>query len=465
MVKAKEVHDGGVEVVHVDLVLRDGQTDFVGAAVGHAAFDAAARHPDREAVGMVIAADLWRERKLRRGRATHFTTPNDEGVFEHPALFEVREESANGLIALAGEAFVPRLQVRVAVPRLTGSVIDLDVSNAAFGEATRDEDLTSLNVVAIHLPRGFGFLRDIEGIGSFRLHAKGEFQGLDPGFELRIGWPLLDVEVVELLDVGELAALLVGQEKLVLQIGDEILGIRLLRVHVSALVDAGEKGAAPVGTLGRGHAIGAHDDEPWEALVFGPKSIERPRTNAGTRKGDVATVHHHEALLMIWNVAVHRPDDAEVVRVLGHFGKELADLQATLAVFGEFEGRGKGGTAKSAIFGKPLHRRDGFAVEFLKQRLGIEGVDLRGPSIHEKMNDSLGLCREVRLPGSEWREVATASGRREGARFRQAHIREDTTQGETTHAEARLREDLAASEREAFSTRGMAVAGGVHVSL
>src|SRR5688500_1879170 len=45
VIHAEEMENGGVEVVHVDAVFGDGGADFVGAAVGEAAFDARAGQP------------------------------------------------------------------------------------------------------------------------------------------------------------------------------------------------------------------------------------------------------------------------------------------------------------------------------------------------------------------------------------------------------------------------------------
>src|SRR5690242_20091502 len=55
-VDAKLLQDGGVEVVDVEFVDDGGGAEFVGFADAGAALDAAAGHPHRKAVGVVIAA-------------------------------------------------------------------------------------------------------------------------------------------------------------------------------------------------------------------------------------------------------------------------------------------------------------------------------------------------------------------------------------------------------------------------
>ena len=84
MVEAEEMHDGGLQVVDVDLILHAGEAHLVGFAELEAAFDAASGHHDRKAVGVVVAAEdfaLGRS-AFAEGGAAEFAAPDDEGVFE-----------------------------------------------------------------------------------------------------------------------------------------------------------------------------------------------------------------------------------------------------------------------------------------------------------------------------------------------------------------------------------------------
>src|SRR5688500_10519322 len=55
VVEAEEVEDSGLVVVGRDDVLRGAVASFVGRAVGHTGLDAAAGHPDGEALSVVVA--------------------------------------------------------------------------------------------------------------------------------------------------------------------------------------------------------------------------------------------------------------------------------------------------------------------------------------------------------------------------------------------------------------------------
>src|SRR5690606_29230022 len=94
----------------------------------------------------------------------------------------------------------------VAVPGLATAVPELDVTDTAFDESSRDQDLFRLYRIAVHLAGRLRFLADVEGIAGFHLHAIGELKALHAGFELRILLPRLLVAFVEGLKQIELAA-------------------------------------------------------------------------------------------------------------------------------------------------------------------------------------------------------------------------------------------------------------------
>ena len=50
VIESQQVQDSGVQIVHVDFIGDCPVSIFVGFAVGHSAANAAARHPNREAL-------------------------------------------------------------------------------------------------------------------------------------------------------------------------------------------------------------------------------------------------------------------------------------------------------------------------------------------------------------------------------------------------------------------------------
>jgi hypothetical protein len=95
VIEAEEMENGSVEVVDVDFVFDGVEAEFVGFPVVDAAFDAAASHPHREGVGVVVASVVA---ALDHWSATEFAAENDESVFQHPALLQVFDECAAGLV-------------------------------------------------------------------------------------------------------------------------------------------------------------------------------------------------------------------------------------------------------------------------------------------------------------------------------------------------------------------------------
>jgi hypothetical protein len=91
MIKAKAVKDRCLEIVHVNRVLDDIETELIGLAVLNARFDTATGHPHSEGLGMVITplAATKGSTGFHHWGSPKFTTPYDQGVFEHTSLFQV----------------------------------------------------------------------------------------------------------------------------------------------------------------------------------------------------------------------------------------------------------------------------------------------------------------------------------------------------------------------------------------
>jgi len=81
VVDAELMEDRGPHVVDGAFFLDGVIAEIVGRAVDHAAFDAAAGHPDAEAVGVVVASVA----ALRERRPAKFASPDNERVVEQAA--------------------------------------------------------------------------------------------------------------------------------------------------------------------------------------------------------------------------------------------------------------------------------------------------------------------------------------------------------------------------------------------
>ena len=74
-------------------------------------------------------------------------------------------------------------------------------------EPAGDQQLPSLRAVAVEFSDRFGLARDVERIGRLELHAVGQFETLDPGFELGVVLAAFEVTPVHLLQQVDLPAL------------------------------------------------------------------------------------------------------------------------------------------------------------------------------------------------------------------------------------------------------------------
>src|SRR6185295_14830720 len=101
---------------------RGAKSDGVGGADDLAAFDAAAGHPDAEAVWIVVAA----VGAFAHGHAAEFAAPNDKGGVEEAAGFEVGEKSGDGEIAGGAKFGVVAFDIAVAIPAVGVAAVELD---------------------------------------------------------------------------------------------------------------------------------------------------------------------------------------------------------------------------------------------------------------------------------------------------------------------------------------------------
>ena len=137
VIDAHEVQDGGVQVVHVHGILGDVVAEFVGLAVTGTGFDAAAGHPHGEATRMVVAAGFGAvPLALARDAAAELAAPDDEGVLEQSATFEILDERGAGLVGVATTRGAPGGEAAVMIPV---RMEELHEADAALDQATRED--------------------------------------------------------------------------------------------------------------------------------------------------------------------------------------------------------------------------------------------------------------------------------------------------------------------------------------
>ena len=271
VVDSELVKNGGVEVVDMDFFFGDVVGKVIGRAVSDARFDAAACCPERETTRVVVAAVVVAGKfSLAVRSSSEFAAPDDEGVVEEAAHFEVFDEGRGGLIgvlALTAKLFRQR---EVLVP---AHVKELDEADVALGEASGHEAVVSvgsarLDVGSIHIENVLRFVGNVGEFGDRGLHAVSELVAFDAGGDLGVG------EFVELLfiEFGEVvehfAACFSAETFRVREIEDGVAGAHELYSGVLGGEEAGGPEAVverlAIGTSG---AAGDHGDEGGKIFV------------------------------------------------------------------------------------------------------------------------------------------------------------------------------------------------------
>src|SRR5947209_8419505 len=87
------------------------KADFVGGPMNRPTLDAATGEPGAKALRMVVSTIALSARRPAELRA-----PDDNRFVQHAALFEILEQTSDGLIHLGGEAAMVLLDAGVGIP-------------------------------------------------------------------------------------------------------------------------------------------------------------------------------------------------------------------------------------------------------------------------------------------------------------------------------------------------------------
>ena len=182
VIKAQAMQHRGVQVMHTHWVFDGFEADVVGCSIGRAAFDAATCQPDTESPVIVISTGLWFTiaGQFHRRSSSKFTAPQNQCVLEHSSLFQIGHEGRDRLINFASEFAMSLLKSGMIVPRLTGTVPQLNVTDAAFQQSASDQRLPRMDAVSVHCLNVFRFSTDVKGFGGILLHAESQLERLNP---------------------------------------------------------------------------------------------------------------------------------------------------------------------------------------------------------------------------------------------------------------------------------------------
>ena len=92
-IDAKEMKHGCVQITDMDDVFNGVVSQLVGIPVGDATLNASSRHPDGEALDVVIPAV-----SLGHGSTAELAAPDDESILEHSTLLQILHKGRRRLV-------------------------------------------------------------------------------------------------------------------------------------------------------------------------------------------------------------------------------------------------------------------------------------------------------------------------------------------------------------------------------
>src|SRR5688572_18369777 len=164
------------------LILNGAETELVRSADDFAALHASSRHPDGEAVRIVIASFRAAGAAVRGGTPPEFAAPDYQRVIEQTPGFEIHEQACDRLVGLSRFLLMIPVTRNMAVP--IGGVHsvarpNLDKANAALDKTAREQAAAGevrtdrIRVIeAVEFLGGLGFAADVCSFRCRHLHAE-----------------------------------------------------------------------------------------------------------------------------------------------------------------------------------------------------------------------------------------------------------------------------------------------------
>ena len=421
VVDPHQVQNRGVQVVDRHPVLYGIVAEFIGFSIAKTGFDAAARHPHREPLGVMVAADDLRVARLGSWCAAKLAPPQDQRIFQQPPRLEVLDQAGDRFVDLADVDLVSLFQVGVLVPlfvvkRQAVGVTDLDKTDAPLGKAASQQThlakvLGLLVVQSVQLPRVGRFAGQVDRLGCGRLHAEGHLVRFDPRCQVGVAPLLLLVLPIELLQEVELPPLLLAGGELAFQeseLGILGQGIRVARLSQwDTLVDRWQEGVTKVVDAPM-QAGGTDRDKVGQVLVLTAQAVTDPGSHARPQLRIAAGEQFHAGAAVGHVGVTDTVQHAEFVRHFRQVLPQLAHRQAVLTGRSEFPGRSEQVAPRGELDASPF-KWWFFPVPLGQFRFRVEQVDMRRSAMHEQEDDPLGRGREVG-PGAFLRPIVTGEG-------------------------------------------------------
>ena len=415
VVDAQLVQQGGVQVMHVHLVLHGLRAELVGGTKAEPGPEAAAGQENGEAAGVVVAAGAV---LLGVGRAAELAAKPDDCVVEQAAALQVDQQARHWLIHRAGVLGVLG-HVAVLVPGWIGAAVAVGhlheahtrLHQPAGQQALAPEGLGGFLVDAV---QAFGlgrFAIEVEEAGGRELHARRQLIRFAHRVDDQVGgvqFPLPGEQALQ--QVQRLGGGGAG-----FQVANRLPRERCAGPAQGGSLHGGRQEAAAIvagpavaGRGGDGHKAG-------QVVALAAQAILHPGTHAGSYLRGGAGVQKQGCGTVRHPLGVHGMDEAQVIHAPVEVGEQFRAPVAALAVAVELPQRLHHAVVTAAGPGVGQHpgivERKHLAVIGGEAGLVVEAVHLADAALHEDKDDPLGPGGMVR---SERAGSGPASQTREG---------------------------------------------------
>ncbi len=291
--------------------------------------------------------------------------------------------------------------IGVAVPLAARAAVELDEAHAVLDQPPRQQAIASEDgglfvIQAIHLARGFALAAEVHGLRGFTLHLKGQLVTADAGFEVGVVGARRGMKLIEVRKQVEFVALAARS--------DAFRRFQIFHRHAfgaefHALIPGGHEPRAPIAhAVDDGALAVLDDDKGGQVLVQGAEAVGNPRPERRPAAGDGAGIHLADAAGVVDAIGPAGLDDREVVRVFRHVREPIRHPQPALAVLFPLPRRAE---QRRVVLAhrhdrRLVTRRQRLAVEFVEQRLALEGIEMTRAAFHEEENHALGPAEAVR---------------------------------------------------------------------
>ncbi len=241
-------------------------------------------------------------------------------------------------------------------------------------------------------------LRQVEGLGSGQLHARGQFVAVNAGFQPLVAGARGRMALVDSIGQGNAGGVAGAGDVVALpggeQVGDRSLGAR---INHGALMLGGQKGAVPIlGAVRAEAAMIGQNHERRQVFVQAAQSVADPAAHAG-KSGPIEPGGLQQgSLAMHAGLADHVVDEGHFVDHLAqrcdYFAQQFAALAVRLKIPNGLHPRAQ---AVLKRFDR-LAKIGRLAMVLEQSGLEVEQIDVAGRSGHEQLHHALGLGRKMR---------------------------------------------------------------------